>query len=66
MAIVQLIAARFADIDSVVYHSIDAEGREAFEAARAQAEAISGGATLDHIVDALHMQGFVWGRPDGN
>lgn len=67
MAMVQLLAARMAGIERVVFHTVSAEGvapaREAIErvdhlTARTR--------DVPRIVDAVDAMGFVWGSSDGN
>jgi hypothetical protein len=67
MAIAQLVAARFAQLAELVYHSVDDEGVDAFEEGRRVALRITRpGMTVDDVADALVSQGFEWGASDGN
>jgi hypothetical protein len=70
MAAVQLIAARLAQLDGLVFHAIGAESIAAFEEAVTVAAAtLPRTATVADplaIVDALVAHSFRWGVSDGN
>jgi hypothetical protein len=67
MAIAQLVAARFAELTELVYHSLDDEGVDDFEEGRRVALRITRpGMTLDEVADALVAHAFEWGVSDGN
>lgn len=70
MALVQLVAARLAGIDRLVYHTVSVDGSALFEEAtrRLDSEILPAGAA-PRVVDlerALYEMGFVWGVSDGN
>jgi hypothetical protein len=67
MALAQGMAARFARIDQLAYHSLDAEG--VWAVARANAlleEHFRAPVGVDEAVTRLGQMGFVWGTSDGN
>jgi hypothetical protein len=70
MAAVQLIAARLAQVDGLVFHAIGAASIEAFRAAEIVAAEIlprdATNASPAAILDALVARGFRWGMSDGN
>jgi hypothetical protein len=69
MATLQMLAARLAGIDGLVFHTFDEVGTEAWVAAdRLARELFPSGATPEvfDIVRTLHAKGFVWGVSDGN
>jgi hypothetical protein len=67
MATAQLLAARFAGLDAIVYHSNSDAGREAFELGRRYAGSLSAsGASLTNVVGAIEELGLSWGTSDGN
>jgi hypothetical protein len=69
MAVLQIVAARLAGLDRLVYHTVDAEGSEPYrEAVRLVERLVPGGASVsvDELVSAVHAVGFVWGFSDGN
>jgi hypothetical protein len=66
MAACQILAARIAGIDELVYYSLDAGGLRAFAEGRAIADAVEQGRTIDEVVNLLDSHDFVWGRSDGH
>lgn len=66
MAACQVLAARAAAIDELVYYSLDAGGLRAFAEGRAIADAVEAERTVDEVVDLLDAHDFVWGRSDGH
>jgi hypothetical protein len=70
MAALQMMAARLAGVDGLVYHTVDAAGSEAYEEAkrRVAAQLLPVGATpsVAEVVRAVHAMGFTWGVSDGN
>jgi hypothetical protein len=69
MAILQLLAARLAGIDRLVYHTVDASGAEPYQEAQRRLRALLPGGAAPRVVDlvgAVHAMGFVWGESDGN
>jgi hypothetical protein len=70
MAVLQMIAARIAGIDRLVYHTVDATGSEPYQEARRRLDAqlLPEGATprVADLVRAVHEMGFAWGVSDGN
>ncbi|AKV03625.1 Hypothetical protein AKJ09_10288 [Labilithrix luteola] len=66
MAAAQIVAARCAGVDELVYHSLDEAAVQAFENGRAVAETIAIGASIEEVVALLEAREFYWGRSDGN
>ena len=70
MAAVQLLAARLAGLDVLVFYAFDGQGADDYRAATRVVEralvAPSGVATTSQIVAALVAMKFTWGSPDGN
>lgn len=70
VAIVQTLAARMAGIATLVYHTFDAEGSEAWREAMQILDkeiAPKGSArSVEQVVDALEGKRFAWGVSDGN
>jgi hypothetical protein len=69
MAVLQIVAARLAALDRLVYHTVEAEGSEPYrEAVRVVERLVPGGTrvAVDEVVSAVQALGFVWGFSDGN
>jgi hypothetical protein len=66
MAAAQLLAARAANVDVLVYHSLDDEGAAALREGASVSESIPAGTTVDAAVAALAARHFSWGESDGN
>ncbi|MDO9016139.1 MAG: hypothetical protein Q8S73_42300 [Deltaproteobacteria bacterium] len=67
MAMVQLLAAKAASIDRLVFHTYDAAGAAPCREAAARLEALAAsGATVDEVLAAIEREGFEWGTSDGN
>jgi hypothetical protein len=68
MTMLQILAARLAGIERLVYHTFDATGSEAFEEGSRRVEEVAarGGPLVSGIVRAVHELGFAWGVSDGN
>lgn len=66
MAACQVLAARCAGIDELVYYSLDAGGLDAFAEGRAIADGVAQERTIDEVVSLLDSHDFVWGRSDGH
>ncbi|APR82132.1 Hypothetical protein A7982_07481 [Minicystis rosea] len=69
MTILQLLAARLARIDRLVYHTFDSTGSDAFqEGAKRLAKLLPDGASMPvaDMIQKLFRIGFVWGESDGN
>jgi hypothetical protein len=67
MALLQVIAARLAAIDELVYHTVDAAGSEPLrEALRLEARVAPAGAGVGAVVEAVAGLGLRWGTSDGN
>jgi hypothetical protein len=70
MALLQMVAARLASLDSLVFHAVDEPGTDAWHEAYALLErsiwplACSSG--VPDALDAIHRLGFRWGVSDGN
>jgi hypothetical protein len=68
MALLQLMAARLAQIDKLIFHTNDAIGSEALATAQrilSQDLAI-GDVTVPDILDKIYALAFKWGVSDGN
>jgi hypothetical protein len=67
MTALQLLAARLAEVDGVVYHCGDKGGVEAFkEAEKVLAEILIDGPDVENAIARLETRGFSWGVSDGN
>ncbi len=67
MALVQLVAARLAGLESVVFHTVSPDGSPPVHAARDRLVTLGGaGRPTDDVLDAIVAMGFVWGQSDGN
>ncbi len=66
MALLQLIAARLAGIDTLVYHSIDGDGLDAFAEAAAIERRLPDGITPQGAIGDAWNRGFTWGASDGH
>jgi len=67
MALLQLVAARLAGLESVVFHTVSSEGMAPVDAARDRLVTLGGGGqATDDVLDAIAAMGFVWGQSDGN
>lgn len=65
MALLQLVAARLAHVDLLVYHSLAADGAGAFEEAARLVPQLCQGAPAEAL-SAVEAMGFLWGASDGN
>jgi hypothetical protein len=65
MTMIQMLAARLAGIERLVYHTFDATGSEAWREGKARVEAM-GETKVEEIVNALTGMRFMWGVSDGN
>jgi hypothetical protein len=65
MAMLQLIAARAAGVQRLVFHAFDAAGAEPCRAALARLDALAA-PTVDDALAAIDAMGFEWGVSDGN
>jgi hypothetical protein len=67
MAIAQIVAARFAVLDELAYHSLDDAGLEAHaEASRIVARSMTTGMSVAEVVREIVSRGFTWGTSDGS
>lgn len=67
MALLQLVSARLAGIDRLVFYSFDASGQGAFDEALRHFNAlVSPGAALEDVLCRIEELGFAWGTSDGN
>ena len=69
MALVQLVSARLAGLDQLVFHADDDAGRAAFQDARKHLEELAPVGTQPLVAQVLRQiddLGFQWGRSDGN
>jgi hypothetical protein len=69
MATLQMLAARLAGIDELVFHTFDEVGTEAWVEADDLARELFPAGAIPEVVDVvrrLHAMGFAWGVSDGN
>lgn len=66
MAILQMLAARLAGIDGLVFHSIDTDGLDACAEAVQMESRFSEVNQVANAVDQILNLGFSWGTSDGN
>ena len=66
MALLQLVAARLAGIDTLIYHSVDGDGLDAFAEAAAIERRLPDGITPQGAIDDAWKRGFTWGASDGH
>lgn len=68
MPALQIIAARLAGVQSLVFHAFDPAGLSAFEKARTLVDKLGaqGKLKLSKLRSMILAEGFEWGRPDGN
>jgi hypothetical protein len=66
MALLQLLAARLAGLDRLVFHS--SGGADHLREAHSLLEVLpmADGTPIGDLIDAVHAHGFVWGISDGN
>ena len=68
IAVLQLLAARLAGVDRVVFHSFDAAGLQRFEKAHAALDTLLAEHPRDRLgalIEALAARGYEWGVSDG-
>jgi hypothetical protein len=65
MAVLQVLAARAAGLDRIVYHTVDASGSAALREADGVLAELGDGA-LEPALAKLARRGFAWGVSDGN
>jgi hypothetical protein len=67
MALLQLVSARLAGIDRLVFYTFDPPGQAAFEEAVGHFNALAlPGAALKDVLWQVDELGYRWGRSDGN
>ncbi|PSB57937.1 hypothetical protein C7B77_06640 [Chamaesiphon polymorphus CCALA 037] len=68
MALLQLLAARLAQIDKLVFHTTDDAGAKALATARSiiDRELVIAEASIPQILDKIYAKAFKWGIGDGN
>lgn len=68
MVLLQLCAATFAGLDSVLFYTVDPTGTRALEEAQVLAKQLLADSEIDvtGLIDAVFALGFEWGQPDGN
>lgn len=70
MALLQILAARLAGIDQVVFHAFDQAGSDAYSAAEAMLDRVrplgDGDVAIRTILTRIQALGFQWGTSDGN
>lgn len=66
MALLQLVAARLAGLDRLIFHSRG--GAEHLREAEGLLEdlPLAPGTPVKDLIDAVHARGFMWDFPDGN
>jgi len=66
MSLLQLIAAQFARVDFLVFHTVHEAHQKPFEdAVRIISEELNGEMTPDEVIDRVHATGFQWGMTTG-
>ena len=66
MALLQVIAARMAWVDRLVFHAMDGKGVTEFRAAERTADRLASGVQqADELVAQIAEQGYAWGTSDG-
>ncbi len=65
MAMLQFLAARAADLDTLVFHTFDEAGARPCRDALARLDAM-GDTTLEQALEEIDAAGFQWGQSDGN
>ncbi len=67
MALLQLLAARLAQLDTLVFHTFDAAGAAAYVEAREHADRlVVSGALVGELFWQIDDLGYRWGSSDGN
>lgn len=66
MALMQLLAARMAGLDRLVFHSRGGADHVRRAEALLAGLPMAPGTRLETLIDAVHAHGFVWGVSDGN
>jgi len=70
MTMLQVLAARLAGLDRLVYHTVDVEGTDRYDEAVAILEddlgAFAGPLETGSLIDEIEAMGFEWGVSDGN
>ena len=67
MAVLQIVAARLAGIDELVYHTVDASGAGSLrEGTQIATQLGSAGTAVSTVIEAVVALGFRWGVSDGN
>jgi hypothetical protein len=67
MAIVQIVAARLAHLDGLVYHSLDGDGiGTCEEAIRIVTRRLTGSDSVGELIERVAALGLDWGTSDGN
>ena len=69
MTVLQLVAARLARVDRLVFHAVDARGRRDYDGAEGAYRTLlpRGGrdVPLDALFESIEGMGFTWGVSDG-
>jgi hypothetical protein len=68
MALLQILAGRMAGVERLVFHTFDAAGNTAFDAALHRLNEALNGSSIETgtVVDRIAAMGFEWGLSDGN
>lgn len=70
MPLLQLLAARLAAVDRLVFHAVSADGvrsfRKAETIARDTLKSAAGALEVSRLLATIQTMGFTWGVSDGN
>jgi hypothetical protein len=66
MIALQIVAAHLAELDDLVFHTVDSGSAEAEEALALVEECFAPSSELDSGLDALLEREYEWGESDGN
>jgi hypothetical protein len=67
MAMLQILAAKAAHVDNVVFHAMDVHGAMTCQKALARVEELTQlSASITQVLDAIYAMNFQWGVSDGN
>jgi hypothetical protein len=68
MAVLQVLAGQMAGVERLVFHTVDADGSDAFDAALGWIEEMLSESSIEtrNLMDRVAAEGFEWGESDGN